>query len=440
MKWCKLLVIIVDWLMSIIAWILFFSYRKAVESNEYSFELILEDRQLLVGLIIIPLVWLFIWYFLGSYDDVIRQSRIKAFYTIIVGTIAGCLGLLFTVIRDDLTLAITSYATSFFAVFICHFIPLATGRLAVLTLIKSLFNRRILSLQGMLISDRGVDLERFGHTKILNQSTSETIETVIRQSEYDDLIIADMHDMLINEKLPLFIGKSEGRALYIHDQEFQKLDFEYDARPLLRSEYLSIKTSPLEPWQRNIKRILDISLSMMVIILFSPLFAWLYYKVKKSSPGPIIYRQERIGQYGNSFMINKFRSMYIGSESDGPQLATKDDTRCTPFGLWMRRWRLDELPQFFNVLKGEMSIVGPRPERPYFTEILIEKNPRYALLLKVRPGITSWGQIKYGYASTIDEMIKRFRYDLLYLDNLSLLLDLRILFYTIIVLFQGKGR
>jgi lipopolysaccharide/colanic/teichoic acid biosynthesis glycosyltransferase len=172
----------------------------------------------------------------------------------------------------------------------------------------------------------------------------------------------------------------------------------------------------------------------------TPLFIYLAIKVKLSSIGPIFYRQERIGYLGVPFTILKFRSMYENAENSGPQLSKDDDLRCTPFGAIMRKWRLDELPQFWNVLIGEMSLVGPRPERQYYIDKIMEKAPHYRHLLKVRPGITSWGQVKYGYASNVDQMIQRLKYDILYLENRSIALDFKIMFYTVVVLVQGTGK
>src|SRR5690606_26816587 len=163
-------------------------------------------------------------------------------------------------------------------------------------------------------------------------------------------------------------------------------------------------------------------------------------RVKWSSPGPIFYRQERIGLNGKPFHLVKFRSMYLDAEKDGPQLASDNDPRITPIGHFMRKYRLDELPNFWNVLKGDLSLVGPRPERQFFINQIVEQEPHYRQLLKVRPGITSWGQVKYGYASNVDEMLQRLKFDILYIENMSLLLDLKIMFYTVLVLVQGKGK
>ena len=159
-----------------------------------------------------------------------------------------------------------------------------------------------------------------------------------------------------------------------------------------------------------------------------------------SSSGPIFYKQERIGLQGRPFFIYKFRSMYTDAESKGPQLSKEGDDRCTPWGLTMRKYRLDELPNFYNVLRGEMSLVGPRPERQYYIDKIVKFAPHYKHLLKVRPGITSWGQVKYGYASNVEEMLQRLKFDILYIENMSLSLDFKILFYTILVILKGSGK
>jgi exopolysaccharide biosynthesis polyprenyl glycosylphosphotransferase len=193
-------------------------------------------------------------------------------------------------------------------------------------------------------------------------------------------------------------------------------------------------------WQQSIKRIMDILLSMMVLVVFFPLYLFTAIGVKLSSPGPVFYSHERIGWHGRPFRIYKFRSMRTDAEKAGPQLSSKDDPRMTAFGRWMRKIRLDEIPQFWNVLIGDMSIVGPRPERQYFIDQIMEQAPHYRHLHKVRPGITSWGQVKFGYAENVEQMVERLKYDLIYIENMSLAVDFKIMFYTVLIIVRHKGK
>ncbi len=203
---------------------------------------------------------------------------------------------------------------------------------------------------------------------------------------------------------------------------------------------IEVEREIMPRWQRVLKRVFDILVSIVVLILFWWLFLYIAIRVRFSSKGPIFYKQERIGKGGDPFNIYKFRSMKVDAEVQGPQLSFDGDERCTPWGRVMRKWRIDELPQFWNVLRGEMSLVGPRPERAYYIEKITEVAPHYKHLLRIKPGITSWGQVKYGYASTVEEMVQRLKYDILYIENRSFALDLKILFYTMLVLVKGSGK
>jgi len=203
---------------------------------------------------------------------------------------------------------------------------------------------------------------------------------------------------------------------------------------------IQISPDMMPAWQESIKRMIDIVASLAAIILLTPVYLFLFIGVKLSSTGPIFYQQERIGLHGKPFMIPKFRSMFVGAEQGTPQLSSKNDDRITPFGLFMRKVRLDELPQFFTVLRGDMSLVGYRPERQYFIDQIIQRAPHYRLLYKIKPGITSWGQVKFGYASNVDEMIHRLKYDILYVENMSLAMDFKIMFYTVLIILQGRGK
>ncbi|MBX2844518.1 MAG: sugar transferase [Flammeovirgaceae bacterium] len=215
------------------------------------------------------------------------------------------------------------------------------------------------------------------------------------------------------------------------------IDLEYlDYIPVL-----NINKSPLEDYKiRFVKRSFDIMFSLMVLIVGFPIYLLVGVITVLTSDGPMFYKQERIGKWGLPFMIFKYRSMYVDSEIQGPKLSSDFDPRITPWGRFIRKTRLDEIPQFYNVLIGDMSIVGPRPERQHFIDQIIRIAPHYKKLHAVKPGITSIGQIMYGYAENVEEMVKRLRYDILYLNNISIGFDMKLVLLTVKVIFQAKGK
>jgi putative colanic acid biosynthesis UDP-glucose lipid carrier transferase len=193
------------------------------------------------------------------------------------------------------------------------------------------------------------------------------------------------------------------------------------------------------PFYSVFKQVFDIIFSLFFLLGLSPFLLMLAILIRLSGKGPVIYSQDRIGKSGKPFLILKFRSMKFDAEKGKPMLSGIAEERVTRIGKFLRKYRIDELPNFFNVLKGEMSIVGPRPERRFFIDQIILKAPEYKELHKVKPGITSWGQVKYGYATSVEEMIKRLDYDIYYMKHRSGWFDLRILLFTVRTVLRGKG-
>lgn len=257
--------------------------------------------------------------------------------------------------------------------------------------------------------------------------------------QLEEVIIAietSQHDLLTG-----ILTSLQNRTLTIWGipDLFDLLSGNAKTNAIYSSPLFKITNGIMPAWQANLKRLFDVSFSILAIVLFLPAYLIIAIWIKLDSKGPVLYKQERIGRFGKPFTIYKFRTMIDQAEPHGPELSTHDDDRVTPVGQFLRRTHLDEIPQFYNVIKGEMSLVGPRPERKFFIDQIVKKAPHFTQLHKIRPGITSWGQVKYGYASTIDEMLKRLPYDLVYLKNISLYIDFKILIYTIISCFKGPN-
>jgi exopolysaccharide biosynthesis polyprenyl glycosylphosphotransferase len=193
-------------------------------------------------------------------------------------------------------------------------------------------------------------------------------------------------------------------------------------------------------WQMSLKRLMDVVLSLIAILILLPVYITIAVAIKLTSDGPIFFWQDRVGIHGQTFRMLKFRTMVVDAERHGPQLSSSHDQRITKVGKFLRKTRLDEIPQFGHVVMGEMSLVGPRPERQYYIDQIKAQAPHVKKLLRVRPGITSWGQVKYGYAENVEQMVQRLKYDILYLENMTLAMDIKILFYTVVTVIKGRGK
>lgn len=452
------------------AWAVFFIYRKlSIEHNRFDdVNQVFQDSNFWWGIVLIPIAWLCFYAMQGTYKDVFRKARLKELQMTFWASLIGVIIIFFALLLDDNIGSYRNYYVTFLMLFALHFALTYVGRLCITSRTAHLIHTRKIGYPTLLVGNGEkayktyLDLDSQavysgnlfvgfitinGHTDerlaeiMPHLGNTGDINGLIEKYHIEEVIFAieDYDYNKINEII---------RLLDCRDDVILKItpnlrDIVYGSvklNSIFHSPLITINTRPMEEWQYSVKRLMDIVLSLLAMIILSPVFLVTAIIVKCTSPGPIFYAQERIGYRGKPFKMHKFRSMYVDAEAAGPALSSDEDPRVTPFGRIMRKFRLDEIPQFYNVLKGTMSLVGPRPERQYFIDKIVERAPEYLLLQKVKPGITSWGQVKYGYAENVDEMIERLRYDLLYLENMSIATDIKILLYTVLIIFQGRGK
>nr|WP_235727237.1 sugar transferase [Hymenobacter siberiensis] len=418
--------------------------------------------------IFIAIFWTVLYTLVGEYRDIYRKSRLGEILRLARVAMLGAVVIFFTLLLDDQGVVnYRAYYKTFTAYYLLHFFITAILRTLAVSSVQRQIRKQRIFFPTLLVGSNALALNTFyelsrtsrhlglrlvgfapvGDTidetlaaELPARGSYQRLPALVRALKIEQIVIAiePSEHLLIQDILALLEG-TPARVSILPDL-YQMLLGSVKVNHLFGTPLIEIKQDLLPVWQVVLKRVIDVVGSALFMLLACWVYAFTAVMVKLSSPGPVFYRQERIGRDGHPFRIIKFRSMFTDAEKMGPALSSDHDPRITKWGRFMRKVRLDELPQFWNVLKGDMSIVGPRPERQFFIDQIVKIAPHYRHLHRVRPGLTSLGQVKYGYAETVAQMVERLKFDILYIENMSLAMDFRVLLYTLKIIVEGRGK
>jgi exopolysaccharide biosynthesis polyprenyl glycosylphosphotransferase len=454
--------VVFDYLTALLAWFLFYVYRVTeIENSPLIFK-----GSFITGMIVVPICWMFLYSLQGTYQNAQRNYRLKTIKQTFFGTALGTLFVFFILVLNDFVYSYTQFYVMLLILFSLHFFITLIPRFILTTIHVKRIHRGAYGFKTLIIGGSQKAIEILEEIQKQKQSSGHLFEgfvningndfalkdklpllgniaevgTIIRDQKIQEVIIAvESSD---HEKLKKILTTLAGHNVRISliPDVYDILSGQVQMNSIFGALLFRVNDDVMPEWQISTKRIIDIVCSVLALLILMPLYIILAILVKTSSKGPVFFKQERIGLHQKPFQIIKFRTMIVDAEKSGPQLSSSNDKRITGVGKFLRKTRLDEFPQFWNVLKGDMSLVGPRPERRFYIDQIAKHDPQYLYLHKVRPGITSWGQVKYGYAENVEQMIQRMKYDLLYIRNMSLALDFKIMFYTVAIIFKGTGK
>lgn len=439
-------------------WSALFWFRKAViEPRRFGTDVPLNpDANFLLALLVLPVFWACLHAASGMYMEVRRRHRGMEVRQVVQASVGGGVLLFFLLFLDDVTRTHVDYYQAFGVWLAAHLGATLLGRWALTSAVVRRVRSGDWAYQTLLVGepeDNRAFRDQLARTAW--SASWRVVAEVSHESLGEDG--AGLHAMWNGARLEravlttpvagdektlgwMALLEGKGVELLVVPNSLDFLAGHVKTSNLFGVPLVHFSRHGMTTATKALKRALDVVVSALALFALLPVFAFLAFRIKRDSSGPVFYRQARLGLHGREFRIIKFRTMRPNSEGETPKLSSSGDPRITEVGRWLRSTRMDELPQFWNVLVGDMSLVGPRPERAFFAEQIVTKSPHFYRLQQVRPGITSWGQVMYGYAENVEEMRQRLRYDIMYLDNMSLLLDIKILLFTVRTVLRREGK